>query len=157
MSLVNLSPDICTDIVNQGSHILNLLIASPSITKVNTFSRRLPGAPFPSQKSRPPHLSQHPSLDLLAHPSIATTYPLLLFLRHHPIRSQLTDQYKTEHDTHLGLARAARQAGAEVFILVSSPSENPQSWILYARIKGEIEEGIKAMRFKRTVILCPGL
>ncbi|KAL6059062.1 Oxidoreductase htatip2 [Balamuthia mandrillaris] len=43
------------------------------------------------------------------------------------------------------------------FHVVSSAGANPKSWFLYMRTKGEMEEGVKAMPFRRTVIYRPGL
>lgn len=55
------------------------------------------------------------------------------------------------------MARAARDAGATVYVLISSASANKTSSIAYARMKGEIEEDVKALGFNQTVILRPGL
>lgn len=55
------------------------------------------------------------------------------------------------------MARAARDAGVKVYVLVSSTSASKDSSIPYSRMKGEIEEDVKALGFERTVILRPGL
>lgn len=55
------------------------------------------------------------------------------------------------------LARTAHDAGAKVYVLVSSSGANKNSSIPYSRMKGEIEEDVKALGFERTVILRPGL
>lgn len=55
------------------------------------------------------------------------------------------------------LARAAREAGTKVYVLISSSGANKDSSIPYTRMKGEIEEEVKALGFERTVILRPGL
>lgn len=67
------------------------------------------------------------------------------------------NQYKIEHGLNIELAKAAREAGTKVYILVSSNGANKDSNIAYMRMKGEIEEDIKALGFERTVILRPGL
>lgn len=51
----------------------------------------------------------------------------------------------------------ARDAGTKVYVLISSQGANKTSSIPYSRMKGEIEEDIKALGFERTVILRPGL
>lgn len=67
------------------------------------------------------------------------------------------NQYKIEHGLNVELARAARDAGSKVYVLISSSGANKNSSIPYSRMKGEIEEDVKALGFERTVILRPGL
>lgn len=55
------------------------------------------------------------------------------------------------------MARAARDAGTQVYVLISSSGASKTSSIPYTRMKGEIEEDIKALGFEKTVILRPGL
>lgn len=66
-------------------------------------------------------------------------------------------QYKLEHDLHLELARAAKEAGCKVFVLISSGGANAKAAFGYMKMKGEIEEGLKEIGFDRTVILQPGM
>lgn len=67
------------------------------------------------------------------------------------------NQYKLEHGVNLEIARAAREAGTKVYVLISSGGASKDSSIPYSRMKGEIEEDVKALGFDRTVILRPGL
>ncbi|KAL2002405.1 hypothetical protein VTN02DRAFT_6829, partial [Thermoascus thermophilus] len=69
----------------------------------------------------------------------------------------LENQYKLDHDLNLELARAARDAGSKVYVLVSSSGASKASSIPYSRMKGELEEDVKQLGFERTVILRPGL
>lgn len=55
------------------------------------------------------------------------------------------------------MARAAHEAGTKVYVLISSVNASKDSNIAYSRMKGEIEEDVKALGFERTVILRPGL
>lgn len=55
------------------------------------------------------------------------------------------------------MARAAHEAGTKVYVLISSQGANKTSSIPYSRMKGEIEEDIKALGFEHMVILRPGL
>ena len=67
------------------------------------------------------------------------------------------NQYKVEHGLNIEMARAARDAGTKVYVLISAASANKASNIAYTRMKGEIEEDVKALGFDKTVILRPGL
>ena len=62
-----------------------------------------------------------------------------------------------DHDLVLALARAAKQAGAENFVLVSSAGADLLSKTFYLRVKGEIEAAVAKLRFRRLDILRPGL
>jgi uncharacterized protein YbjT (DUF2867 family) len=44
-----------------------------------------------------------------------------------------------------------------VFVLVSSNGANAKSYFAYPKMKGELEEAVKGLGFKHTVILRPGL
>jgi uncharacterized protein YbjT (DUF2867 family) len=55
------------------------------------------------------------------------------------------------------LAALSRKLGAEKAILVSSAGASRQSGNFYLRVKGEVEDGLEAMGFKRVDILRPGL
>ncbi|OYW45272.1 MAG: hypothetical protein B7Z08_03490 [Sphingomonadales bacterium 32-68-7] len=62
-----------------------------------------------------------------------------------------------DHDLVLTVAQAARDAGAEGFVLISSVGANPHSQVEYLRVKGEVESALGKLRFKRSHILRPGL
>lgn len=67
------------------------------------------------------------------------------------------NQHKIEHGLNVEMARTAHEAGTKVYVLISSQGASKTSSIPYSRMKGEIEEDIKALGFERTVILRPGL
>lgn len=60
-------------------------------------------------------------------------------------------------DLVLKVARAALEAGASHFVLVSSVGANVTAKPFYLRVKGEIEEAVARLGFKRLDILRPGL
>ena len=55
------------------------------------------------------------------------------------------------------LARAAKDAGSKVFVLISSAGARKSSMFAYSKMKAEIEEDIKALGFEHTVILQSGI
>ena len=67
------------------------------------------------------------------------------------------NQYKIEHGLNVEMARAARDAGTKVYVLISSSGASTTSSIPYTKMKGQIEEDVIALGFERTVILRPGL
>jgi uncharacterized protein YbjT (DUF2867 family) len=54
-------------------------------------------------------------------------------------------------------ARAAKRAGIEHFILVSSVGADPLAKNFYLKVKGSVEEALGRVRFRRLDILRPGL
>ncbi|WRT69411.1 uncharacterized protein IL334_006397 [Kwoniella shivajii] len=66
------------------------------------------------------------------------------------------NQEKVDLDLNRDLAKKAKEDGAETMILVSSGGADHTSRFFYMRIKGQLEEDIKAMGFKKVIILRPG-
>ncbi|WP_260922543.1 NAD(P)H-binding protein [Novosphingobium sp. 9] len=62
-----------------------------------------------------------------------------------------------DHDLVLDLARAAREAGADHFILVSSTGADAASGNFYLRTKGEVEQAVQALGFARVDVMRPGV
>lgn len=54
-------------------------------------------------------------------------------------------------------AKAAKEAGVDTFVLISSAGANASSFLLYPRTKGELERDVIALKFKRTLIFRPGM
>lgn len=66
-------------------------------------------------------------------------------------------QYKVDYEYQLAFARAASQNGVPRFILISAGMADPKSLVFYSRMKGELEEAIRALNFESLTILRPGL
>lgn len=69
----------------------------------------------------------------------------------------LDKQFALEHDANLALARAAKEAGTRVYVLISSTNANENSPLAYPRMKGQIEKSVLELGFEKTVIVRPGL
>lgn len=144
-----------------GSFITSLVrsAAPANISSVDILSRRAPATENTSQvkfnsfvekdtQKWPAHiksLSPSPSIYFSA---LATT---------RGNAGSFENQYKLEHDFNLELAKAAKENGIKTYVLISGANANPKSSIGYIRMKGDIEEGVKAMNFDHTIIIRPGL
>lgn len=62
-----------------------------------------------------------------------------------------------DYDLVLSLARAAKQAGAASFVMVSSAGANPHAKAFYLHVKGEAEAAVGKLGLRRVDILRPGL
>src|SRR5438045_2641104 len=58
-------------------------------------------------------------------------------------------------DLNLALAKAAKDAGATTYVLVSSGGASAKSMLPYLRMKGELEEMVRDVGFQHLVILRP--
>jgi uncharacterized protein YbjT (DUF2867 family) len=62
-----------------------------------------------------------------------------------------------DHDAVLAFAKAARQAGAKRFLVVTALGADPRSRVFYNRVKGEVEQALQGVGFESLVILRPSL
>lgn len=66
-------------------------------------------------------------------------------------------QYKVDFGYQYETAKAASENGVDNYFLVSSSGANPGSSSFYLRTKGELEEKIKALPFKRIAFFRPSI
>ena len=62
-----------------------------------------------------------------------------------------------DYDYQFNFAKAAKENKVEDYILVSAYGADPDSKIFYSRIKGELEEAVKNLKFEKTTIFKPGM
>lgn len=65
--------------------------------------------------------------------------------------------FHVDHDLVLTSAQAARQSGITRMMLVSAINANDQSKVFYSKVKGQIEQDLKALNFTQLVIIKPSL
>ncbi|KAI9673047.1 MAG: hypothetical protein M1817_003211 [Caeruleum heppii] len=139
-----------------GSHILNTLISLPAFTDIHTISRRAP-VPSPPSKLHPiidPDTTKWASQLSSLQPS-----PPIFFSGLASTRAQaggFANQRKIDYDLNLELAKAAKQAGVKVYVLISSAGTGMASLNAYARMKLELEDAVRALNFEHTVLVRPG-
>lgn len=61
-----------------------------------------------------------------------------------------------DYGINIEIAKAAKGAGVETFVLVSSMGASALSPFLYMKTKGRLEDDVIALKFPRTIILRPG-
>jgi len=64
---------------------------------------------------------------------------------------------RVDYDYPLAVARLARQHGAQAFSLNSATGADPGSRFFYNRVKGEVEEALRAVEFPSLTIVRPAL
>lgn len=66
-------------------------------------------------------------------------------------------QWKVDFDYQYNFAKAAKENNVEDYILVSSFNADAKSRIFYSRMKGELEDKVKELEFKKITIFQPGM
>lgn len=66
-------------------------------------------------------------------------------------------QWKIDYTYQYEMAKYAKKNGVETFVLVSSSNASSKSKIFYSRMKGELEEAIKALNFPNLHIFQPSV
>ena len=64
---------------------------------------------------------------------------------------------KIDIDVNIDAAKAAKEAGIETYVLVSSGAASSGSMVPYLKLKGQLEDEVIALKFKNTIILRPGV
>ncbi|KAJ5168612.1 uncharacterized protein N7482_004206 [Penicillium canariense] len=148
----------CTGMV--GSHILTSLLAHSGVSRVDTISRRTPQSASGAPQAKLTTFVSDNTETWAGQLSALTPTPEIFISAFGTTKANaggFENQYKIEHGLNIEMARAARDAGVKVYVLISGASASKASSIAYIRMKGEIEEDVKALGFERTVIVRPGL
>jgi len=66
-------------------------------------------------------------------------------------------QYQVDYTFQFRFAEAASRNGIPVYVLVSSAGADPKSIMFYPRIKGELDEAVLKLPFRKAVIMRPSL
>ena len=64
-------------------------------------------------------------------------------------------EWKVDYTYQFNVAKAARENSVPVYVLVSAIGANPKSKVFYTRMKGELDEAVKALGFEGCFILRP--
>lgn len=141
-----------------GSQILATCLALDTFTSVKTISRRPPPV-------------QSPKLEAVVEPDYSKWGRLLSALSPKPsvvfnavgttraAAGGIQNQWKIDHDLVVDTAKAAKAAGVETFVFISSAGTRGylSGWVPYSKMKVGVEEAIRELGFEHAVILRPGL
>jgi len=64
-------------------------------------------------------------------------------------------EWKVDYTYQFNAAKTARENGVPVYVLISSIGADPKSKVFYTRMKGELDEAVKALGFEGCFILRP--
>jgi uncharacterized protein YbjT (DUF2867 family) len=135
-----------------GSHLLDALLEDSRYRQVHSLGRR----PLPKQH---PKLVQH-TVDFarLGDETLPPVDEAFCCLGTTIKKAGSQEAFRAvDHDAVLAFAKAAKQAGARSFLVVTALGADPRSRVFYNRVKGEVQEALKTVGFESLVILQPSL
>ncbi len=141
-----------------GGHCFHLMLQSPDYARLIVLTRR---QPFNYVGIGRPHaLLETPIVDFdrLSSADLAGADDVFCALGTTIKKAGSQAAFrKVDFDYIVNLARAAAEAGAKRFMLVSSVGADPHSPNFYLRVKGETEQAVSALPFEAVHIFRPGL
>ncbi|MBD9678358.1 NAD(P)H-binding protein [Pseudomonas sp. PDM18] len=133
-----------------GGQMLQMLLADTTVSQVHALTRRPLGISHPKLQVHIvdfTHLPELPQVDEV-YLALGTTIKVA--------GSQAAFR-AVDLDANLAVAGAAFAAGARRVGLVSAVGAKAESSVFYNRVKGELEDALKAMELKALVIAQPSL
>ncbi len=147
-----------------GSHFLNIAADSTSVSKIVTLSRRAPklNENIANKDVLKPIIESKTDLwpeiikTKLDIPEKSTIFSGFGTTR--KAAGSAENFVKIDRGVNVEAFKAAKESGKfDTAIIVSALGASKDSSFLYMSTKGKIEEELKALKFKRTIILRPGI
>lgn len=133
-----------------GGLILQALLADPTVSEVHALSRRPPAVVHPKLRVHLVDVGRLPTLPRADELYLALGTTIKVAGSQAAFRA-------VDLDANLAVARAGFAAGVRRVGLVSAAMANAQSSTFYNRVKGELEDALKAMDWRALVIAQPSL
>lgn len=137
-----------------GGELVRQLAERPSYARVAILLRRPPETPLPGRVE--PVLVDYEQLDRSAAWFAVDDVFCALGTTIRQAGSQAAFR-RVDHDYVVAVARLARERGARHFLLVSTVFADAASRAFYNRVKGEVEEAVRALGYPSLTIARPSL
>jgi uncharacterized protein YbjT (DUF2867 family) len=136
-----------------GSELLDLLLESELYHKVYSIGRRNSGKKHNKLEEIKTDFSQLEGLE-----NFFRVDDVFCCLGTTMKKAGSKDAFlKVDYEYPMAIAKKALENGAERFFLVSSLGANPKSLMFYSKVKGRLEDELKALPFKSLLIFRPSL
>jgi hypothetical protein len=142
-----------------GGEVLRALLSMAEVEKITALGRRkveIPRGPGPSRR-----LSQG-IVDLEKPASFAKylkgqTHAICALGVGQPSKMSREEFAHIDRDLVLSLARSCRKAGVKSFSLLSALGAKAQSSFFYPKVKGQLEEGLRDLKFDQLSLFRPSM
>lgn len=134
-----------------GKDVLKLLLNDDFFDKVEIFVRKEPNVEHPKlvthviDFSKPEQWQDLVQGDVLFS-ALGTTLKAA---------GSKEKQWTIDYEYQYQFAKAAKNNAVPCYILVSAANANAKSSLFYVKMKGQLEEDVKALNFERTIIFQP--
>lgn len=136
-----------------GQQLLTQLLNHPRYIKVRSFVRRPFGMSHPKLEEIIIDFDHPDTWNVLVQgEALFSTLGTTL-----KTAGSKENQYRVDYTYQYEFARAAAQNGVGAYLLVSSMGANAKSSVFYSRIKGELEEAVAKLPFKKVAIFRPSI
>ncbi|MBO6522892.1 MAG: NAD(P)H-binding protein [Balneolaceae bacterium] len=134
-----------------GSHILQLLLSDERYSKVLVFHRRSTGVSHPKLTE---HIINFDAIEDWKELLVGNELYSALGTTIKQAGSQEA-QWTIDYDYQFEVAKAAAQIGVESYALVSSIGATAETGNFYLKMKGQLDEEVQELGFKKTLIVRP--
>ncbi|KIH81590.1 oxidoreductase [Pseudomonas batumici] len=132
-----------------GEHLLDRLLNEPTITRVLAPSRR--------PLAEHPHLENPVGDPAVFLPQLSGRVDVAICCLGTTIKLAGSEEAfrAVDHDMVVAFGKRAREMGARHLIVVSSIDADPKSKVFYTRVKGEMEQSLRAQNWPQLTIARP--
>lgn len=138
-----------------GQEILNQLQTNPNVGEIHVLARRHLG-PGSNLGKVQQHIVDFERLDLdrsiFAVDAVFSAFGTTI-----KKAGSQEDFRRVDFEYPLRVAKLAKESGVEQFFLVSALGADAKSGVFYNRVKGELEDALKNLNFRKTVIVRPSV
>lgn len=136
-----------------GQQLVAQLLNHPEYEKVRIFVRRKTGIVHPKLEEQLIDFDQPESWKHLVQGDV------LFSTMGTTIKTAKTkeNQYRVDFTYQYEFAKAAAGNDIPTFVLVSSMGANPKSSVFYSRMKGELEEAVAKLNFRKLLVFRPSI
>ena len=138
-----------------GRECLRLLLADPDYDRVVVVTRR-PLSPAVQSPKLEGHVVDFDHLN--EYDELFTVDAIICALGTTIRQAGSRTRFRTvDYEYPLAFARLGRRHGCNQFLVVSALGANPRSRVFYNRVKGELENALRALGYPRLTIVRPSL
>lgn len=136
-----------------GHQLVDQLLSHPEFEKVRIFVRRKSGLVHAKLDEQIIDFDQPESWNHLVQGDV------LFSTLGTTIKTAKTkaNQYRVDYTYQYEFAKAAAGNGVGAYVLVSSMGADPKSSVFYSRMKGELEEAVSKLNFRKCIIVRPSI